>query len=59
MWGDGLPTPTVTCYFDAFQVVAAQLAKQIYLRELTNLTVIPAPPDGCGVLADSTCATHY
>ena len=33
--------------------------KKIYLRELTNLTVIPAPPDGCGVLADSTCATHY
>ena len=58
MRSDGLPTPTGTCYFDACQVVAAQLEKPKTIRELTNITVVPAPPDGCGVFSNFSCAAH-
>ena len=39
--------------------VAAHLEKQKFPHEWTNMTVVPAPPDSCGVFADFTCATHY
>ena len=58
MQGDGLPTPTDTCYFDAFQVVVDQLAKQHLPHEWTNMTVVPDPPDNCSVFDElSLCNT--
>ena len=56
---DELPNPTGTCYFDAFQVVVTQLATEIFLNYLTNIIVVPALPEGCGVFVDFPCATYY
>ena len=41
-----------------YQVVADQLATAIFLYELTNIIVFPAPPDGYGVFSDFPCATY-
>ena len=46
---DELPNLMGTYYFDPRQVVATHLATEILLHELTNMIVVPALPDGCGV----------
>ena len=62
---DELPNPMGTYYFDARQIVATHLATEILLHESTNMIVVPALPDGCGVFSIflaqyiSSCDRHF
>ena len=63
--GDKLLNPMGTYDLNACQVLAAQLATEMFLYELTNMIVVPDPPDGCGVFFPislvqhiSSCAHH-
>ena len=62
--GDGMKNLSGTCYFQDFEVVAAQLAKQTIPNEWNNITVVLSNPHGCGVFLISlvqhisSCACH-